>query len=64
MQLLQSDISLDDVRQSGEVSDEVLDRLLDRRYLNGSAAPQVPPSGIGYEFVQNQGSTNMISIMD
>ncbi|CAD7701070.1 unnamed protein product [Ostreobium quekettii] len=60
VQLLKADISLDDVPQSGEVSDGVLEELLDRARIGGRR--RVPATGVGYEIVQGQGSTNMLSI--
>lgn len=51
-EMLQSDYNMDDVCQSGAVSDAVLAKLLDRRHMEeGSTAPY-QLKGVGYEVVQ------------
>lgn len=58
--LLRSD-KVDDVAQSGAVSDDVLTALLDRTHLaQGKAAPY-PASGVGYEVVQSHDSAALLS---
>jgi hypothetical protein len=45
LSLLRSDFSMDDVPQSGVVSEEMLEQLLDRDWmLEGEAPPQATPS--------------------
>eukprot|EP00884_Botryococcus_braunii_P015366 jgi/Botrbrau1/2512/Bobra.0079s0004.1 len=61
MDLLKEDTSGRDKPQSGVVSDQVLDQLLDRDYLlSGKPAPY-KPSGIGYELVQVVESSGLLS---
>ncbi|KAG1673281.1 hypothetical protein FOA52_002561 [Chlamydomonas sp. UWO 241] len=50
--LLKCDVSLDDVPQSGVVSDAQMDRLLDRAWLTNSTACPFGTSGVGYEVIQ------------
>eukprot|EP00803_Ostreobium_quekettii_P009166 evm.model.scf_268.3 EVM.evm.TU.scf_268.3 scf_268:59398-67593(-) len=59
LQLLKADISLDDVPQSGEVSDDIMDQLLDR--TDDVTHARIPAAGVGYEIVQQQGCTDVLS---
>ena len=57
MDVLKSDVTLDDVPQSGEVTERVLDQILDRSHLVKSTKRPYPESGAGYEVVmQLEGS--------
>ena len=63
MDILRSDISLDDVPQSGEVDDAMMDRILERQFLLHGAASKdgikipYPESGKGYEVVRHEGAS-------
>lgn len=63
MDILRSDISLDDVPQSGEVDDAMMDRILERQFLLHGAASKdgikipYPESGRGYEVVRHEGAS-------
>lgn len=61
MELLRNDMSLDDVPQSGVVSDATLEQVLDRRYLMSGEPCPYPPSGVGYEVMQGvQGNASLL----
>lgn len=64
MDILRADISLDDVPQSGEVDDTMMDRILDREFLmkvdkEGKKEMKIPypESGRGYEVVRSEGAS-------
>ena len=63
MDILRADISLDDVPQSGEVDDAMMDRILDRDFLlhakgsDGDMKIPYPESGKGYEVVRHEGAS-------
>lgn len=52
LDVLKADISLDDVPQSAEVDNIMLDKILDRTHLTQGAPLPYPESGPGYEVVQ------------
>ncbi|GFH32731.1 helicase, lymphoid-specific [Haematococcus lacustris] len=60
LELLQGDYKMDDLPQSGVVSDQDLDQLLDRTHLEKDAATPYPSSGVGYELVQPVSSNSSI----
>eukprot|EP00955_Chlamydomonas_euryale_P111468 366068-Chlamydomonas_euryale.AAC.6 len=61
MELLKTDVSLDDVPQSGVVSDSQMDALLDRTWLSNKASRPFDATGVGYEFVQRtQSAANLL----
>ncbi|GMH43565.1 hypothetical protein BSKO_11487 [Bryopsis sp. KO-2023] len=55
--LLQSDVKLEDVAQEDSVSDETLDRLLNRDHMVEKKPPPYPQMDVGYEVVVKTGST-------
>ena len=62
MDILKADISLDDVPQSGEVDEDMMDRILDREFLlhstdGGAMKIPYPESGKGYEVVRHEGAS-------
>ena len=58
LDLLRSDVTLTDVPQSGVLTDEMMDKILDRSYLEtkDDSCP-LPASGVGYEMMAQQGIT-------
>lgn len=58
LELLKSDVTLTDIPQSGVLSDEMMDKILDRSYLEtkDDCCP-LPASGVGYEMMAQQGIT-------
>ena len=52
LDVLKADITLDDVPQSAEVDNVMLDKILDRTHLAQGAPLPYPESGPGYEVVQ------------
>lgn len=52
LEVLKADISLDDVPQSAEVDDRMLDKILNRDHLAKGTALPYPEIGPGYEVVQ------------
>lgn len=63
MDVLKADVSLQDVPQSGEVSDEMLDKILNRDHLARGLPKPYPDSGQGYEVVhQLEGSGLLQSV--
>ena len=65
MELLHSDVSLNDTPESGVVSEEMLNTILDRSYLESGVSCPYPSSGIGYENVQvTNGNAIMLENID
>lgn len=64
LDLLRCDVSLDDVPQSGAISDAALSKILDRSWLE---APEgrlpLPEQGVGYELIagDQQNTGGMLS---
>jgi hypothetical protein len=61
LELLRADFTANDVPQSGVVDDAMLARLLDRTHLEDGRPLPYPASGVGYEVVQAQESTGLLS---
>lgn len=61
LELLRSDVTGDDVPQSGVVDEDMLSKLLDRSHLAESKPLPYPASGVGYEVVQACESTGLLS---
>jgi ATP-dependent DNA helicase len=65
LDILRADISLDDVPQSGEVDESMMDKILDRSFLvaegdtGGGVEARIPypMSGRGYEVVRSEGAS-------
>ncbi len=62
LDILKADITLDDVPQSGEVDDAMMERILDREFLlhaadQGGMKIPYPESGRGYEVVRHEGAS-------
>jgi ATP-dependent DNA helicase len=61
MDLLKSDVSLDDVPQSAEISDAMLDKILDRKHLiNVGGIRPYPENGPGYEVVHQLDGSGLL----
>jgi ATP-dependent DNA helicase len=62
LEILKADITLDDVPQSGEVDEAMMERILDREFLlhvadQGGMKIPYPESGKGYEVVRHEGAS-------
>ena len=55
-------VSLQSHAQNATVSDEMLEKLLDRTHLAAKAAPPYPASGPGYELVAAQAGGLLSSV--
>lgn len=60
MDILKSDVSLNDIPQSKEVSKAMLDKILDRRHLISGQALPYKESGPGYEVVQQLDGSGLL----
>lgn len=61
MDLLKSDVSLDDVPQSAEISDAMLEKILNRKHLiNVGGIRPYPENGPGYEVVQQLDGSGLL----
>lgn len=62
LDLLKDDIRQEDVSQSKDISDAMLERLLDRSDLiDGYAGKALPPVGEGYEVVEEKDSASLLA---
>ena len=60
MDILKSDVSLNDIPQSKEVSKAMLDKILDRGHLLSGQALPYKESGPGYEVVQQLDGSGLL----
>lgn len=64
MDVLSCKVTLDDIPQSGKVSDADLELLFDRRHLELHADPAsvpYPPTGVGYEVIQGADDATLLA---
>lgn len=62
VELLRSDIGMNDVPQSGAITDDMLETIMDRTHLLQEGQPlPYPPSGVGYEVVHQADSSTLLS---
>lgn len=62
LELLKSDASLEDLPQSNAVSDEDLDRILDRRHMEiAGGKPRYEEKGVGWEVVAQLDGSGLLS---
>ena len=55
-QLLESGAAMSSSAQSAEISEEMLEKLLDRRHISDGTEPPFPLQGPGYELTRQVGS--------
>ena len=62
LELLKADASLEDLPQSAAVSEEDLDRILDRRHMEiAGAKPRYEEKGVGWEVVAQLDGSGLLS---
>ena len=61
LEMLKADVTLDDVPQSAEVSDAMMEKILDRTHLSKGARLPYPESGPGYEVVQQLEGSGLLT---